>query len=214
MVMGLLRAVADAIVIGTEPCAPTAGIYGPPRPFSRPSRATTCDCVRRSAPATPLNVVVSGSGDDLRPIFGGKVPVLICTSAAGAKRLARQRASPRPSRFADSRRAGAIPPRAILAAACEASGGRRILVEGGPRLLGDFHAAGLVDDQFLTLAPQIVGRDTGDHRLSLVMGKLFAPGSGVWGQLVDARRGSHLFLRYAFRRASSVRPPVRAQRRD
>ena len=50
-----------------------------------------------------------------------------------------------------------------------------------------------------TLAPQIVGRETGDHRLSLVMGKLFAPGDTKWGRLVDARRGSsHLFLRYSF----------------
>ena len=79
------------------------------------------------------------------------------------------------------------------------SPGKRILVEGGPRLLGDFYAEHLVDEQFLTLAPQIAGRDAGDRRLSLVMGKVFAPRDALWGTLVDLRRGSsHLFLRYSF----------------
>ena len=74
-----------------------------------------------------------------------------------------------------------------------------ILVEGGPRLLGDFYAERLVDEQFLTLAPQIAGRDDHDRRLSLVMGKAFAPRAAPWGTLIDLRRGgSHLFLRYSF----------------
>jgi riboflavin biosynthesis pyrimidine reductase len=80
-----------------------------------------------------------------------------------------------------------------------ASADRLILVEGGPRLLGDFYAERLLDEQFLTLAPQLVGRDVGDQRISLVMGKSFAPRNPLWGTLVDLRRGSsHLFLRYSF----------------
>jgi hypothetical protein len=63
-----------------------------------------------------------------------------------------------------------------------------------------------VDEQFLTLAPQIAGREEGDGRLSLVMGQTFPPGGARWGTLVDARRGgSHLFLRYAFRPTLAVR---------
>jgi riboflavin biosynthesis pyrimidine reductase len=80
------------------------------------------------------------------------------------------------------------------------SPGKLILVEGGPRLLADFYAERLVDEQFLTLAPQIAGRDAGDRRLSLVMGKAFAPRDTRWGTLIDVRRGNgHLFLRYSFR---------------
>lgn len=82
-----------------------------------------------------------------------------------------------------------------------ASSGKLILVEGGPRLLGHFYAEQLLDEQFLTLAPQIAGRDADDKRLSLVMGRRFAPASPLWGDLVDLRRGgSHLYLRYAFPR--------------
>ncbi|MEO8674095.1 MAG: dihydrofolate reductase family protein [Casimicrobiaceae bacterium] len=204
MVMGLLRAVADAIVIGSGTLrADRRHVWTADAIF--PSLA---DDYRRLRAAlgmreTPLNVIVSGSGDiDLSlPLFtSGKVPFMICTTAAGAKSLRRQRVDNVDIRTMRSR-AGALPARAILAAACDASGGHRILVEGGPRLLGDFYAEGLVDDQFLTLAPQIAGRETGDTRLSLVMGKQFAPADPLWGRLVDARRGSsHLFLRYSFGR--------------
>ena len=77
--------------------------------------------------------------------------------------------------------------------------GKRILVEGGPRLLGSFYQERLVGEQFLTLASQIAGRDAGDGRLSLVMGKTFAPRDPLWGTLTDVRRGhSDLFLRYSF----------------
>jgi riboflavin biosynthesis pyrimidine reductase len=79
------------------------------------------------------------------------------------------------------------------------SAGKLILVEGGPQLLGAFYAEHLLDEQFLTLAPQIAGRDVGDQRLSLVMGRTFAPRRPLWGTLIDLRRGSsHLFLRYSF----------------
>jgi riboflavin biosynthesis pyrimidine reductase len=108
------------------------------------------------------------------------------------------------------RSAGAIPASAILDEVCRVSSGKLILVEGGPRLLGDFYAARLVDEQFLTVAPQIVGRDAGDRRLSLVMGKAFAPHAPLWGTLIDVRRGSsHLFLRYSF---SESRPGERIGR--
>jgi riboflavin biosynthesis pyrimidine reductase len=79
------------------------------------------------------------------------------------------------------------------------SPGKLILVDGGPRLLGVFYAERLVDEQFLTLAPQIAGRQVNDRQYSLVMEQMFARSSPVWGTLVDLRRGgSHLFLRYSF----------------
>ncbi|MEO8302582.1 MAG: dihydrofolate reductase family protein [Betaproteobacteria bacterium] len=203
MVMGLLRAVADAIVIGSGTLrADRRHVWTAAAVFPALSSEYRRLRTALGMPEVPMNVVVSGSGDiDLRlPIFAsGKVPVLICTTAAGSKRLGRQRGSAAVEIRTIRGRAGAIPARAVLAAACQASGGRRILIEGGPQLLGDFYAEGLIDDQFLTLAPQIAGRETDDRRRSLVMGRLFAPGDPLWGRLVDARRGSsNLFLRYSF----------------
>ena len=203
MVMGLLRAIADVVIIGS-------GTLGADRRHVWTAAAIFpgfADEYRRLSealgkPEAPLNVIVSGSGDiDLRlPVFAsGKVPALIVTTAAGAKRLRQQRAPGSVEIRAIYRGAGAIPARAILDEVCRVSPGKLILVEGGPRLLGDFYAERLLDEQFLTLAPQIAGRDTGDRRLSLVMGKAFAPRDPLWGTLVDMRRGSsHLFLRYSF----------------
>jgi riboflavin biosynthesis pyrimidine reductase len=98
------------------------------------------------------------------------------------------------------RRAGEIPAAAILEEVSRVMGGAgRILVEGGPRLLGTFYKERLIDEQFLSLAPQLSGREFADKRMSLVMGKSFAPRDPLWGELIDARRGSKLlFLRYSF----------------
>ena len=205
MVMGLLRAIADVVIVGSGTLRAdrrsvwTAGAIFP----------ALADEYRRLSDALgkrglPLNVVVSGSGAiDLRlPVFAsGKVPALIITTTAGAKRLRKQDAPDSVEIRAIRRSASAIPASAILDEVCRVSAGKLILVEGGPRLLGNFYAERLLDEQFLTLAPQIAGRDTGDRRLSLVMGKLFAPRAALWGTLIDVRRGgSHLFLRYSFRK--------------
>jgi len=203
MVMGLLRAIADVVIIGS-------GTLGADRRHVWTAEAIypgLADEYQRLGNAlgkrgAPLNVIVSGSGGiDLRlPVFtSGKVRALIVTTDAGAKRLRRQRAPDSVEiRAIPDPRASAIPARAILDEVCRVSPGKLILVEGGPRLLGDFYAERLLDEQFLTLAPQIAGRNVDDPRLSLVMGQTFAPHNPRWGTLIDLRRGgSHLFLRYA-----------------
>jgi riboflavin biosynthesis pyrimidine reductase len=87
--------------------------------------------------------------------------------------------------------------RSILDAVGRVRPSRLVLVEGGPHLLADFLEQSCLDELFLTLAPQVAGRN-GLERLGLVAGRAFAPHHPVWGTLVDVRRaGSHLFLRYA-----------------
>ena len=205
MVMGLLRAIADVVIIGAGTLGAdsrhlwTAAAIFPEfaREYQRLSKALGIG-------EAPLNVIVSGSGTiDLRlPVFtSGKVQTLILTTAPGAKRLLQQGVPDSVEVRAIGRGGRAISARAILDEVCRVRPARRVLVEGGPRLLGDFYAERLIDEQFLTLAPQIAGRDAGDRRLSLVMGKSFAPDDALWGSLSDVRRGgSHLYLRYSFPR--------------
>ena len=215
MVMGLCRAIADVVIIGTGTLSAdrrhvwtAAAIF----PELADEYRQLSEALGQRGP--PLNVIVSGSGRvDLRlPVFtSGKVPALIITTTAGAKRLREQSGATSVEIRAIRGSANAIPASAILVEVCRTRPGKRILIEGGPRLLGDFYAEQLVDEQFLTLAPQIAGRDTGDRRLSLVMGKVFAPGDPLWGTMIDARHGSsHLFLRYSF---PEPRPGQRAGRK-
>ena len=204
MAMGLLRAIADVVIVGSGTLdADPRHVWTPDGicPELSDDYRSLRTALRKCA--TPLNVIVSGSGKiDLRlPVFAsGQVQTLVVTTTAGAKHLLEQK-SPRSLEIrAIPRCRGTIPASSILDAVDRMNAGKRILIEGGPRLLGEFYARRLVDEQFLTLAPQIAGRENGDGRLSLLIGHAFPPGSARWGTLIDVRRGaSHLFLRYIFK---------------
>ena len=173
MVMGLLRAAADAVIVGagTLRASPrhlwTAEyIYAPLADAYRSLRA------QLRKPETPLNVIVTARGEiDLTlPVFqAGKVAVLIVTTDDGKRRIARG-TLPSSVRVASVQPTGSLTARAILDEVTRALRGnaRLILVEGGPRLMGDFFAEHLLDEQFLTLAPQVAGRDNSAARPGLV----------------------------------------------
>jgi riboflavin biosynthesis pyrimidine reductase len=219
MVMGLLRAIADVVIVGSGTLGADRDHVWTPESIC-PELSADYRRLRKALRKreAPLNVIVTGSGRiDLRlPVFKSeRVHALILTTTAGARRLASQRVSTPVQIRAIHRSGSAIPPQAILAEVGRVSRPQRILIEGGPTLLGDFFAQRLVDEQFLTLAPQIAGRERNDRRLGLVMGQSFAPPNPLWGTLTDVRRSSsHLFLRYSFprvansQRASSISPPV------
>jgi riboflavin biosynthesis pyrimidine reductase len=203
MVMGLLRAVADTVVVGSGTLAadpehvwiPAAICPELEDDYARLEAAMG----KRSA---ALNVIVSAMGSvDLRlPVFAsGKTPVIIITTARGAKQLLKRSVPDSVQIRAIRRQAANISAAHILEEIHRVAPARRILVEGGPRLLGQFYEERLLDEQFLSLAPQLAGRQPGDARLSLVMGKTFAPRHPLWGELTDARLGTRLlFLRYRF----------------
>jgi riboflavin biosynthesis pyrimidine reductase len=209
MVMGLLRATADIIIVGSGTlAADPRHIWTPDGicPELAGDYRTLRVALRR--PATPLNVIISGSGRlDLKlPVFAsGRVQSLVITTTAGARSLMKQKVPRSLEIRAIPRCGGEIPARSILKAVGDMKAGKRVLIEGGPRLLGDFYAERLLDEQFLTVAPQVVGRQNGDGRLGFVMGRAFPPGKGRWGTLTEIRRGaSQLFLRYTFRSAPAA----------
>jgi len=197
-VMGLLRACADAVVIGagTFRRSPAhlwqaGSIYPPAAALFAEVRA------RLGLQPQPKLVVVSASGalDVARPALADAV---IVTSVSGASKL-------RP----------VLPPEARLVvldlqdlrlsevlARLQSEGLPRLLTEGGPSLFARMVAEQLVDELFLTTSPALFGRLPNDQRKSLIDGLDVA---GTQLDLLSARRhGSHLFLRYALRR---VRTP-------
>jgi len=209
MVMGLLRAAADVVIVGSGTLDADPQHVWTPEGIC-PELAQEYRELKRDLgnPRPSLNVVVSGRGPvNLRlPVFAsGRVAAVILTTTQGAKRLLKQKVPDSVQIHAIRRRAGEIPAAAILEAVDRVSGGAgRILVEGGPRLLGTFYKERLMDEQFLSLAPQLSGREFGDARMSLVMGKHFAPRDPLRGKLIDVRRGSTLlFLRYYFGNSSA-----------
>jgi riboflavin biosynthesis pyrimidine reductase len=202
LVMGLLRAVADAVIVGagTLRAVPehrwTAAYIAPAYAGAYQELRA-----RLGKPEPPFNVIVTARGTvslDLPVFQSGEVPVLLVTTTQGEERIRTQRVPPS-VQIAAVQHAGALSAQAIVRAVCEVRPCQVILVEGGPRLLGDFLAEQVLDELFLTLAPQIAGRDTSTERPGLVEGHLFAPEHPLWGTLVSIKcGGSHLFLRYAF----------------
>ncbi|MFG1808503.1 pyrimidine reductase family protein [Streptomyces sp. NPDC049040] len=152
-VFGTLRALADAIVVGAETVR---------REGYRPAKARKDFAGQRAADGqapAPVIAVVSRRLDlDFdTPLFReAAVPtvILTCASAPGAGLAAAEAAGARVVVAGDE---GVDPARAVAELA--ALGHTRLLHEGGPRLLAQFAAAGVLDELCLTVAPLLVGGD-------------------------------------------------------
>jgi riboflavin biosynthesis pyrimidine reductase len=82
-------------------------------------------------------------------------------------------------------------------------GARLVLCEGGPSLLGQLVGARLIDELFLTVAPQLAGRDGKADRPALIEGFAADAGAAPQATLLSVRKaGDHLFLRYRIGRAA------------
>jgi riboflavin biosynthesis pyrimidine reductase len=207
-VMGLLRAVADVVIVGA------GTLRAVPRhtwtaDHVYPAAAREYAALRRSLkkPPVPLNVIVTATGRvDLRlPLFArGEVPVLIVTNELGARRLVRARRVPSVDVVA-VRHSGGIGAAQVLDAVRARRRSDVVLIEGGPHLMGTFFEDRQLEALFLTLAPQVAGRDR-MNRPGLVAGRTFAPEHPLWGELEGVRRGGELlFLRFGFPIGSSPR---------
>jgi riboflavin biosynthesis pyrimidine reductase len=127
------------------------------------------------------------------------VSVVILTSTHGRDRLVRDGAAAlrstqiRELSAADEK----IDTCAILKLLRSEFGVRLLLHEGGPTLFGHFLSAGVVDELFLTMAPQIAGRALEHSRPGLVANVQFVPGTAPWLILLSVKQqASHLYLRY------------------
>ena len=199
-VMGLLRAMSDVVLVGagTVRAAPTHE-WTPRRVHKR--SAASFEAWRRTLgieAAQPTTIVATASGDlDLAHpgLSASDVPVILATTPSGAERL--RAAGPRPNATIETIGSGRQVPAADLIALAASTGARLVLCEGGPHLIGDLLAAGLLDQVFLTIAPQLAGRDETKPRLGLVQGTAFSVSDAPWASLGAVRRSSdHLFLRY------------------
>jgi len=210
MVMGLLRATADAVIIGAGVLRVSPNGFWTPEDIY-PSLADDYQQLRaglgKSGP--PLHVVMTGSGliDLTLPIFAsGRVPVLIVTTEVGRGRFSTMDV-PESVSIAVAGDGLTLPGEAIIDAITRHQPCDRVLSEAGPHLFGSLLDSGSVDDLFITLAPQLAGRDPDAARLGLVEGVKFAPDAPIWGELISIKQGgSHLFLRYALPRRLGAKP--------
>lgn len=198
-VMGVLRAYADAVLVGAGVLrASPRGTWRPDAIY--PPAADGYAALRESLglPPAPQVAVLTGTGsvDPGHPalVSGG----LVLTSAAGAARLAGS-VSEATTVLALAEEA-TIDPRLVVAALRD-RGHARILCEAGPHTFGEVLGAGLVDELYLTSSPLLVGSDGPGSRYSLVEGTDLTPGGSRLRLLSIRRHGSHVFTRYALERS-------------
>jgi riboflavin biosynthesis pyrimidine reductase len=201
--MGLLRAVADVVIVGAGTLRAASADHLWTADYIYPRLSCGYLELRTSLGKTepPLNVVVTASGEvdlDRRLFRSGEVCSLLVTTPAGARHLA-GRTLPTSVHMTVAAEATALTARAVLDAVSAVRPSQLVLIEAGPRVTELFFAERLLDELFLTIAPQVVGRDGSHDRPGLVAGREFAPDDPRWGTLVGLKRGGdHLFLRYAF----------------
>jgi riboflavin biosynthesis pyrimidine reductase len=200
--MALLRSLADVVVIGAGTMR-VGHRHVWTASHLAPGLAGVFAAWRAEMWLTPqpTTIVVTASGN-LDATHSGlndpDVPVTVATTTTGAARLAQLPLAPNVSVTAVGD-GDHVPAGAILEL-IRGTGARLALCEGGPHLFGELLRARLIDELFLTLAPQVAGRDDATTRLALVEGTSFGDAAGRWAGLVGVRRaGDDLFLRYRFR---------------
>ena len=204
-IMGLLRASADAVVVGsgTLQAAGPRGSWLPEAVYPAAKdlyQKYRTEVLRKLE--YPLVVIVTGTGglDLASAVFHTpRTRVLILTTEQGKRRLSQSGSEALASvevkvlSTAENR----ISPFAILQFLKREAGVELLLHEAGPTLFGEFLAGGFMDELFLTVAPQIAGRVAGHPRPGLVDNVQFSPATAPWWKLLSAKTAAdYLFLRY------------------
>ncbi len=199
-VMGLLRAFADAVVVGAGTLRAEPRHRWTPAHI-HPGLSTEYSELRaaRGLQPAPQLVLLTRKGDVDPSLPAFEQGALIVTTDDAASRL-------RPSLPPASRAIG-LPEAELgvskLLQVVRTEGHETILTEGGPTVLGEFLREGFLDELFLTLSPRIAGHKPGDERLSLVENFAYPPSRLQPVSLLSAKQdGSHLFLRYRIDRES------------
>ncbi|MDF0673419.1 MAG: dihydrofolate reductase family protein [Nitrospira sp.] len=202
-IMGMLRAYADAVVFGEDTFrnAPehvwTAGCVCPA--FETEFHALRKHVGKDSL--HPLNVVVSGRGrvDLDEPLFRHEeIRSLVLTTEQGAARLHQKYGATLPATVHVLPGDAALDPSDMVALLHAEYGVKLFLHEGGPTLFSAFLEQSLLDELFLTMAPQIVGRSRTGERPAFSGPLELIPKQAIWGTLLSVKRSKsgHLFLRY------------------
>jgi riboflavin biosynthesis pyrimidine reductase len=194
-VMGLLRACADAVLIGagTLRAAPDS-LWSPA--FIFPDATAEFAALRKDLGRTdePRLVVLTASGEVDPHHRAFEAGALVLSTEAGATNLRRRLpASATVLALGDGRAIDLVD----VIAALRSEGHEVLLSEGGPTVIGGLLRAGLLNELFLTVSPILAGRSPVGDRPGLVEGIDLLPSLTISSDLSSVRKhGSHIFLRY------------------
>lgn len=196
-VMGLLRACADAVLIGAGTLRATPRHQWTPDhvcPHAAPDFAELRRSLRRAT--QPELVVVTAGGDLPTQHPALQSGAVVTTTPDGARRL--EGRLPAACTVLIANEGPSLRMTDVLAH-LHAHGHTAVLTEGGPHLIGHLLGEGLLDELFLTTSPVLAGR-ADIPRPGLIAGLELLPNRPERTELISIRRReSYLFLRYRLR---------------
>ena len=191
-VMALLRAAADVVLVGAGTFREHGGPWTAAASF--PDASEAFRELRRGEGRTPVPAlaIVTASGEIEPKGRASLAGTIVLTTEKGAQVLAGTGADPIVL-GGDEGIDGAH-----IVEGLRERGYRRILTEGGPRLMAQLVEAGAVQELFLTVSPVLAGEgERPGERSTLIPGIELLPDDRRDAVLRSARRrGSYLFLRY------------------
>lgn len=221
--MDLLRAHADAVLLGSKTLAVERTVLGP---TSRGATYTIEDAElrdlrRRLGHGRELIIFVTGSAalklSDYAVFDGDKVDAAILTARSGAAKLAPQQRTHPHVRVLIVGEGNVVDLPAGMRLLKQELGVSLLLCEGGPTLYGYMSKAGLIDEKFLTVSPveagQIIPQEQeaglleGPARLrpTTFSAPGFTADAAPWWSWISCRKvGDHEFNRYRRKAAKSV----------
>jgi riboflavin biosynthesis pyrimidine reductase len=198
--MALLRACADAVLIGAGTLRATPGHHWTPAHVF-PDLAASFVRLRKKLDRTPeprlVLLTATGDIDVSHPAIAAGATVLTTHEVAKSLRA-------RLPDLCDVIESGQR--EVDISHALDELRSRKlnvVLTEGGPHVMGGLIKQGLLDEAFLTISPVVAGRNS-DDRLGMVAGVELLPASGAEVELLSSRRhGDYLFLRYGLGKSAS-----------
>lgn len=217
--MDLLRAHADAVLIGANTLIDEARLGGRPRgPVFRVMDPDCRDLRRTLGRGRERNIFVTGHArlelGDYRVFDGELVEPVILTTVSGAARL-RVRHTHSHVRIVAAGNGDRVDLPEAMRLLRHELGLRYLLCEGGPTLYGHMERAGLIDEKFVTVSPVEVGQfvppeqepseaehaDPPTIRPTVFHAPGFVKETAAWFEWISCRRvGDHQFSRYRRRR--------------
>ncbi len=201
--MGLLRARADAVLVGGSSITAAGNhVWTPGAVFPADAAAFAALRKHEGRQPTPLLVVLTRSGrvpEHAPALDDPQLPIVVATTERGAG-VARAILGARP--HVDYLVAGELlDQRAVMRALRAQFGVESLLCEAGPQVYAALLADGLIDDAFVTISPIIVGASQEQARPSLVEGVAFGYANPPELRVLSVhRQGSYLYLHSRYQR--------------
>lgn len=201
--MGLLRARADAVIVGGTSIE-TAGnhVWTPAAVFPEDAESFAELRRREGRHAVPLLVVLTRSGNvpaHAPTLDNPELPVLIATTAEGAQRAHTILGDREWIRYFDT---GAELHQLQVMHHLRDQGIETLLCEAGPQVYGALLRDSLIDEAFVTISPIMMGETDERRRPSLIEGVAFGYAQPPELRLLSLHRhGSYLYLHSRYERS-------------